>query len=350
MVATTAVHIEVSTVKMKGFRFFDGGMIEICQRTNRRVMKTVFLFPGQGSQRSGMLRNLPQEEAIIFDVFTEARGMLGTDPAGLDTEENLRSTVWAQICILISSVISARRLQARGVMPDFVAGHSVGAFSAAVISGVLSFGDALSLVHVRSSLMEKAYPCDYGMAALVGISEKRLGTVLDNFKQTHGTVWLSNINSADQQVVAGRTEDLLSLIRQLQITGIHKAKLLDVAVPSHCPLMSRVSDALKELMRAVEWKKPTVQYGANSTGRVTQETEDIRKDLYANVSATVRWYDLTTAIYESGGSAFIEMEPSGVLTKIAAKTFPEAKIITVGGGDPEATAWLWNQYKNESIT
>jgi malonate decarboxylase epsilon subunit len=320
-------------------------MIDFCATKNGGIMKTVFLFPGQGSQRTGMLRNLRGEDAIVSDVYDQVRETLRQDPMDLDSEEKLSSTVYAQVCLLISSVISARRLQARGVSPDFVAGHSVGSFSAAVISGVLTVGQALSIVHERGVLMEKAYPHDYGMAAFTGMSEQALDTALGLFARAHGRVWLANVNSADQMVVAGKTVDLVALIRQLEGSGIQKAALLKVAVPSHCPLMQGVSDALQEKLEGMELKDPFLPYGSNHTGRVLRTSDAIREDLYKSVAATLRWHDVTSVIYELGARLYIETEPSGVLAKIAAKSFPEAKVVQVNGGDPDATAWLWKRYQ-----
>ena len=302
----------------------------------------MFLFPGQGSQRSGMLRSLPAEDSVVSGVYSEVKETLGLDPLYFDAEEKLLSTAYAQVGLLISSVISARRLQAKGVTPDFVAGHSVGTFSAAVVSGVLSFKQALSVVHERGVLMEKAYPHDFGMAALTGMSERKLNAALEVFNQTHEKVWLSNVNSGYQMVVSGRKVDLLSLIRQLEGSGIRKAKMLNVAVPSHCPLLQAVSDALKQQLEAMDLKEPAIPYGANYTGRVLRTMAGIREDLYKNVAATVRWHDVTSVIYEMGARLFIEMEPSGVLSKIAEENFPDAEIIMVEGGDPDAITWLIN--------
>src|ERR1700744_4490448 len=116
----------------------------------------------------------------------------------MDAAQRLRSTVYVQVCLLIAGVISARRLQAKGLTPDFVAGPSVGAFAAAVIAEVISFKQALSLVRTRATLMEQAYPWDYGMAALVGMSEAALQKTLTIFNRDHDPVYLSNINSPDQ--------------------------------------------------------------------------------------------------------------------------------------------------------
>src|SRR6202012_1993497 len=114
-------------------------------------MKTVFLFPGQGSQKAGMLEHYALSDQIVDTVYSETKEQTGLDPVDMDAAQRLRSTVYVQVCLLIAGVISARRLQAKGLTPDFVAGHSVGAFAAAVIAEVISFKQALSLVRTRAT-------------------------------------------------------------------------------------------------------------------------------------------------------------------------------------------------------
>jgi malonate decarboxylase epsilon subunit len=310
-------------------------------------MKTVFLFPGQGSQRAEMLDGFSSADAIASEAYTDVKEILGEIAGDLDSEQRLQSTVYTQLCLLIASVISARQLQAKGITPDFVAGHSVGAFSAAVICGVLSFKQALSLVHTRGLLMEQAYPQGYGMAALTGISEPALHNVLTGFNHHHETIYLSNVNAADQQVVAGRLSDLQQLITQLETSGIRKAQLLHVAVPSHCPLLNNVAGRLEQLLGQLRLREPSIPYASNHTGRVLRTSDAIRADLARSVAATLRWYDATSLIYELGARIFIEMEPSGVLAKIAASTFPEAKVLPLTVGEMETTVWLWKSYQQQ---
>jgi malonate decarboxylase epsilon subunit len=311
-------------------------------------MKTIFLFPGQGAQKVGMLKDFPRQDAITAAVFAETEEFLGQPVAALDTNEKLSSTVYAQLCLLIAGVISARRLQAAGVQPDFVSGHSVGAFAAAVISEVLTFKEGLALVHLRGQLMEQAYPQDYGMAALTGISEAALQRELTIFNKDHETLYLSNVNSPDQQVVAGKLSGLALLIRKLQGSGIRKAQLLNMSVPSHCPLLNGVSKALEQQLAGLELQEPSIPYAANRTGRLLRTKEAIREDLYKSVAATVRWYDATSLLYELGGRLFIEMQPAGILAKIAESTFPEAKVLAMNAGNTDTIVWLWKNYQQKS--
>src|ERR1700754_3836621 len=121
-------------------------------------MKTAFLFPGQGSQQPGMLNQLPVNDPDVAMIFSEAENLLHQEISEIDNSVSLSSTINVQLSLLIAGVISARRLSARGVVADFVAGHSVGAFAAAVFSQVISFEQAINLVHNRARLMELAFP------------------------------------------------------------------------------------------------------------------------------------------------------------------------------------------------
>ncbi len=304
-------------------------------------MKTVFLFPGQGSQHPRMLKDYSLTDSIVANIFSEAELVLGEPIKTLDTKERLASTVFAQICLLIAGVISARRLLSRGIKADYVAGHSVGAFAAAVIGGVLSFTDALKLVWDRGTLMEQAYPKGYGMLAVTGFQLPRLQQIVNQHNQHHSIVYLSNINAADQQVIAGEIVSLSALAGALESAGIQKAQLLNLSVPSHCPLMQGVSTALKDSVAGLKLNEPLIPYCSNYSGRILTTAETIGDDLWKSVASTVKWFDATTLIYESGVRAFIEVSPSGVLSKIAASSFPEARIMSMDSQNLDTVSWLW---------
>lgn len=310
-------------------------------------MKTVFLFPGQGSQKTGMLHSLSVADPLVAQIFNETEEILGLPADTLDSEEKLRSTQYVQICIFILSVIAAKRLIEKGLKADYVAGHSIGAFAAAVISGVLTFKQALKLVDLRGRLMQEAYPENYGMAAMVGFTASRMQKYIDEHNQAHPTLYLANINAVDQQVVAGETASLAILIQSLQKAGINRAKMLNMSVPSHCRLLDNVSAALKEQIDLLDLAEPQIPYTSNQTGRLLKNLEAIKKDLYSSVAHTVKWYDGTSLLYELGARCFIEMEPSGVLSKIAETTFPEALVLPVEENGIEKVVWLWKNYLEE---
>lgn len=310
-------------------------------------MKTAFLFPGQGSQHPGMLSTLPTTDPEVNRLIVEAENILQQKISAIDTSAALSSTVNVQLALLISGVICAKRLLSHGVVADFVAGHSIGAFSAAVVSGVISFEEAIKLVRTRAQLMEQAFPEGYGMAALVGFNKNRLIPYLVAHNKLNSKVYLSNINAKDQLVVSGELQSLTSLISELQKGGIQKTKLLDVSVPSHCKLLSGISDVLKKQMGEIVLKTPLIPFASNTTGRLLKTADAVGEDLSKGISSPVEWYDATTLIYEMGARIFIEMEPSGVLSKIAASTFPEAKVISISEGKISQLAGLWKIYQQE---
>jgi malonate decarboxylase epsilon subunit len=180
-------------------------------------MSTVILFPGQGSQRAGMLQDLPGTPAAE-QAHREAREVLESLedlPARLDTEEALQSTTNAQLALLVAGVVTARALvDDHGLRADFVAGHSVGAFAAAVLAGVLTLGDALRVVKVRGEEMERACAGGtWGMAALRGLDVASVRSLLRSLATQNDPLWIANINSADQIAVSGTRAALDTLRR-----------------------------------------------------------------------------------------------------------------------------------------
>jgi len=312
------------------------------------MKKTTFLFPGQGSQKPGMLNALDARDLITAEIFAQSLEILGEPAVGLDSEEKMHSTVYVQICLLIAGVISGRQLLARGVEPDFVAGHSVGAFSAAVISGVLSFKQALALVKTRGTLMQNAYPKGYGMAALVGLSLSVLNKIISVHNERQSTIYLANINTADQQVIAGRLDSIHLFIESVkQNTSIRKARILNMSVPSHCELLEDVSKALKAKLDELTLHEPAFGYASNHTGRLLKTSDAIRQDLWKSVAYTVQWQDATTLLYELGSRIFIETNPSGVLSKMAESAFADADVLAIQEVGAGPVSWLWKSFQAE---
>lgn len=310
-------------------------------------MKTAFLFPGQGSQKPDILSSLLAQESDAGYLSYLTEQILQKSISEIDSSEGLFSTVNVQVNLLIAGVLSAKQLLARGVTADFVAGHSVGAFAAAVVSEVITFQEAVSLVHHRAQLMEKAFPAHYGMAALLGFTENRLIPYLKDHNSRHTPVYLSNINASDQLVVTGKIDSIAIMINKLEKEGIRKTKLLDVKVPSHCELMTSVSQSLRQQIEQLTLKSPVIPFASNVTGRLLKTADAIGKDLWQSISSPVKWYDATTLIYELGTRIFIEMEPSGVLAKLATEAFPEAEILNMDSKQIDQITVLWNNYQHK---
>lgn len=268
-------------------------------------MKILFTFPGQGTQRPGMLRNLPDGDALL----TSVRSVLGDETDRLDSVEALRHTRAVQLCLLIVGVAWARELIANGVKPDIVSGLSIGAYPAAVVAGALDFSDALRLVALRGDLMERAYPQGYGLTAISGLTLGRLETLMAG-----SNTFIANINAETQTVIAGRDEDMAAVAQKALDAGASKATRLAVSVPSHCALLDKPAAELASAFASVSLSRPACAYLSGSTGRVIWEPDKIAEDLAFNMARTVQWSDAITAANQRDARLAIEMPPGNVLT------------------------------------
>ncbi|MFC7395323.1 malonate decarboxylase subunit epsilon [Scopulibacillus cellulosilyticus] len=310
-------------------------------------MGTAFLFPGQGSQYPGMLHDLP-EHSIIEKTVQEASDVLKQDVLLLDTSEQLKSTVAVQICLLVSGVSIVRLLQEESAHPDMAAGHSVGAFGAAVTANVLSFQDALALVKRRGELMEQAYPKGYGMGVVLGMQEKQLSNILCQIHTPENPVYIANLNSSSQMTIAGELSALKKVFEAVKEVGARKVHMLNVSVPSHCPLLKSVSGELSKILDEVSLKHPDIPYAGNRTARPLRTKEAIKEDLASSVSHPVRWHEATTVLFELGARLYVEMIPGRVLTNLAKEAFPEARAVSVSDSGWKTASILIKRHKELS--
>ena len=291
-------------------------------------MSVAFLFPGQGAQSEGMLQRLPQH-AEITRTLTEASKVLDLEVNMLDNSLSLQSTDTVQLALLIAGVATARALLAEEVVPAAVAGMSVGAFSAAVVCETLSFDDALRLVRLRGKLMQTAFPDDYGLAALVGLNELQVESLLKQIQTDQCPIYVSNVNAPQQIVVAGSDVALSSLANLATQQGSCQVHRLAISVPSHCPLLQPVADRLVQEMAKLPLRQPTIPYISNRGGRVLQNADAIRDDLATNVAHPVRWYDTLAVLQELGTILFLEMPPGHVSTQLVTQFFPNIHTVAI---------------------
>jgi len=295
----------------------------------KRSMSMAVLFPGQGSQTPGMLHQLPDHPAALRTI-REISAELGRDVRALDSPEALRSTVSVQLALLTAGVAAARSLEEEGVTPEAVAGLSVGAFAAAVHAQVLTLADCVRLVKQRAELMEKNSPPNYGLAAIIGLTETQVVALIQQTNTPDDPVYLGNVNAPEQIVISGSSNGLEKVSTAALEAGARKAERLNVPVLSHSPLLLPVADKLTQALQNVQLHSPRMVYVSNVRARALRTAEEIAWDLANNIAHGVRWYDATTVLQELGCDLFVEMPPGHVLTNLAKQSLPQVRCIALG--------------------
>jgi malonate decarboxylase epsilon subunit len=294
-----------------------------------------FLFPGQGSQSAGMLAWLP-ETLIVRQMLAEAATVLGYPPSQLDQENALKNTEYAQVAIFITGLASARMLRERGLSPSFLAGHSLGAFTAATFAGVINFADGLRLVRTRARAMQEACPDGYGMAAITGLTQSMCESLVSQVRAGGSAVYLGSVNSAEQVTISGSTKGLVEVLELARNNGARKTVYLDIPVPSHTPFMDGVAKQLLEAMREVRPQRPSIPCICNRAPRMLTDGAAILEDLARSVNEPIRWGDATALLYEAGVRTFIEMPPGNVLTSLLSKSFSDVRCLALGATRTES--------------
>ena len=279
--------------------------------------KTAFLFPGQGSQKPGMGRELAENFATARRIFEEADNVLGFAVSQLcfeGPEESLKLTENTQPAILTCSIATLAVLREKGLEPGYVAGHSLGEYSAMVAAGALSFPDALRLVRRRGRYMQEAVPDGLGaMAALMGLAPEKLDEVC---QQAAGGEIVSpaNLNSPGQVVIAGHRGAVERAVEVAKTAGARKAVLLHVSAPFHCALMQPAAERLAVDLDAVSIADPKVPLINNVAAIEITTAEAAREGLKKQVVNAVRWEDSMRLLVGRGVDRFIEVGCGKVLT------------------------------------
>jgi len=292
-------------------------------------MSIAFLYPGQGSQQAGMLAALP-DNAATRRTLGEAADALG-DISVLDSAEALGSTTNDQLALLICAVAATRSLiDEYRVTPDMVAGHSAGAFGAAVTAGVLTFAEALEAVRRRGDLMAQACAGgQWGMAAVTGLPLRTVRWLAPGTAE----LWIANINSADQIVLGGTMAALEQVRDAAQQAGARDVDILDVPVASHGPIQSGTAAALAEYLDGLPRRTQTAAYMTNvGARRVVDDAGAVFADLAGSVAHPVRWYDIARLLPEFEVTAAVQMPPGHVLCRLVASAAPQVKVFNAGDG------------------
>ncbi|USS53246.1 MULTISPECIES: malonate decarboxylase subunit epsilon [Pseudomonas] len=286
-------------------------------------MSSLFAFPGQGAQQVGMLHRLPEGAGPLLE---EASDTLGHQVLGLDSEQALQSTRAVQLCLLLTGVAWARRLLQQSSAPDYVAGLSIGAYPAAVTAGALAFADAVRLVALRGELMQRAYPQGYGMTALSGLD---LASVERLLVEAGGEVYIANLNSENQIVIAGSEAAMAAVAQRARSLGQGVARRLAVSVPSHCPLLDAPAAQLAEAFAAVELRRPIITYLSGSSARPIYDPQRLRDDLAGNMARVVDWRATLRNAYERGVRLHLEIPPGSVLSGLARQVFANGRVVAI---------------------
>ncbi len=291
-----------------------------------------FVFPGQGSQSVGMLAD-HIETPIVSQTFAEASEVLGFDLLKLVSEgpaEDLNKTENTQPALLAASVALWRLwLEKGGERPAFVAGHSLGEYSALVCAGVIKFTDAVRVVRQRGLFMQEAVPAGTGaMAAILGLEDDKVIEVCQSAAQGE-VVEAVNFNTPGQVVIAGSKDAVARAIELAKEAGARKAMPLPVSVPSHCALMRPAAERLAIELATVKLSVPTIPVIQNVTAKQCSEPEQIRQNLVAQLYSPVRWVETINTLTETGVSRFAECGSGKVLAGLSKRIVRGAPVVVL---------------------
>jgi [acyl-carrier-protein] S-malonyltransferase len=288
--------------------------------------KVAFLFPGQGSQFVGMGHDLAETYPAARDVFAEADDALGFSLSALcfeGPEESLNDTYNTQPAIVAASIATLRAARSAGwsVSPDYVAGHSLGEYSALVAADVLTFGDGLRLVRERGRLMKEAGErSPGGMAAVIKLDADTLDDICRRAsEETGGVVQAANYNSPGQIVISGDGETLERAMEMAQDAGARRVRRLAVSIASHSPLMASITDEFRQVVESVPVQPPAVPVVVNVTARPLGTADEVRHEMVAQLTSALRWSESIEYMIAEGVHAFVELGPKEVLTGLVGR-------------------------------
>jgi [acyl-carrier-protein] S-malonyltransferase len=291
-----------------------------------------FLFPGQGSQKVGMGKALAEAHAVCRETLEEADAALGEPLSRLcfeGPEDRLQLTENTQPAILAVSTAVCRLLTSRGLSPLFVAGHSLGEYSANVAAGTLEFGDALRIVRKRGRYMQEAVPVGQGaMAAVLGLDAETVARACEEGAEGE-VVTPANLNAPGQVVIAGTASAVARAGARAKALGAKRVVPLPVSAPFHCPLMRPAQDRLAPELRALAARDPRVPVVANVDAEPRRDATGAIEALIRQVSSPVLWEAVVRRLASDGVRAYVEVGPGTVLAGLTRKIDRDAAVVSV---------------------
>jgi [acyl-carrier-protein] S-malonyltransferase len=291
-----------------------------------------FVFPGQGAQKVGMGKALADafpESRAVFDEADAAAGFALSALCFEGPEADLRLTANTQPAILATSLAALRALQARAPRPDFVAGHSLGEYSAVVAAEGLPLGEAVVAVRRRGQYMQEAVPVGQGaMAAILNLDADAVARACAEAAQGE-IVSPANLNCPGQIVIAGHAAAVARAIEACKAAGAKRAVPLPVSAPFHCALMQPAQDRMAADLAALAFRDLAVPLVSNVDARVVRTAADVRDGLVRQVSGAVRWQESVELLVREGVSTFVEIGPGAVLSGLVKKIHRDARVLNV---------------------
>lgn len=300
--------------------------------------KRAYVFPGQGSQSVGMGRAIADNSRLAKGVFAEADEVLDFPLSALcfeGPEEKLNLTENTQPALLTTSVALWKEFEAHAPEPDYVAGHSLGEYSALVAAGSLAFADAVRVVRARGQLMEAAVPAGNGaMAAVLGLDRETLETLCRDVSTERETVELANLNCPGQIVISGTSAGVKAAAERAREAGARRVVPLTVSGPFHSSLMKPAGERLQKVLEGVRVQSARIPVVANVCACPLRSGDDIERALVRQVAAPVLWEDSVRWMLEQGVDTFVEIGPGRVLSGLIRKIDRKANVYHVE--DPES--------------
>ncbi len=295
-----------------------------------------FIFPGQGAHKVGMGKALADAYPICRETFAEADAALGEPLSRVIFEgpdDQLTLTENTQPAILAVSVAAYRLLASRGLLPAFVAGHSLGEYSANVAAGTFSFPDALRLVRRRGQYMQEAVPAGEGaMAAVLGLDADAVAAACAEAAEGD-VVSAANLNGAGQVVISGSRDAVKRAGERAKALGAKRIVPLQVSAPFHCALMAPAQERLAPELRALAASRPRVPIVANVDAEPKRDAAAAIEALVQQVASPVRWEAVVTRLASEGVTTYVEVGPGTVLSGLVRKLHREAKVASFGSPD-----------------
>lgn len=319
------------------------------------MKKIAFVFPGQGSQYVGMGRDFYDKLDSVKKLYDEASEVLGYDVADLSFNgplEELNKTYRAQPCILIASIAAYTALAEKKIKPTFVAGHSLGEYSALVAARSISFRDAVRITEMRGRIMQEEVPEGKGMiAAILGIDRNTIDEIcskISNSRKGHwGYVSVANYNCPGQIVISGEKPAVEFAIEEAKKAGAKKAVPLALSVPPHCKLMENAGKKFEGVLKKFKIKNTKIPVVTNSSAKIISKADDIRKSLVIQLSNPVLWEDCVKKIVSFKTNCFIELGPGKVLTGLIKRIEPSSIVFNIDNMEAlERTIYGIMDYEN----